>query len=128
MAVQLQRREEQRHNVACKALACPVTMPIHETTSRPLPAGSAMRPLRKLRLWSTPRRPIPVQARGHGGLRGELSGQQRKKKSSMAIECLMDDSDRSHNQGQLCGLTNSLSVSDVCRKKAEGRRDILCDM
>ena len=87
-----------------------------------------MRPLRKLSSWSMPRRPVPVQARGHGGLRGELSRQQRKKKSSMAIECLMDDSDHSHNQGQLCGLTNILPVSDVCRKKAGGKRDILRDL
>ena len=96
MAIQLQHRKEQRHGVACEALACQVTMPPStKTTSGPSPSGSAMRPLRKLSSWSMPRRPVPIQARGHGGLRGELSRQQWKKKSSMAIECLMDDLDRS---------------------------------
>ena len=45
-------------------------------------------------------------------LRGELSGEQRKEKSSVAIECLMDDSDLSQ-PGSIVWSTNSMLVSDA---------------
>ena len=120
----------------CRGLAGRTDAPGPWSTTRPSPCSHRLGQLRQAAGPSAPPRErdeavaevaLWTARRGHGSLRGdegELPGQPRKKKLSMAIECLMDDSDLSQ-PGSIMPSTNNLSVSDVCRNNA-GARETFC--